>query len=119
MLLDIEPFSSYSKGEIFSSKHTGKVGKRFQNLWSVRSETVISEKEDLSLHILYFKSLLQNKLTIISEFKNNPSCEVSFWIWIETDNAGIGIDLSENDLNFINSIASRVHFSIITNSKII
>ncbi|MBV6462383.1 MAG: hypothetical protein HJHJAOHD_02532 [Flavobacteriales bacterium] len=117
-LLNLEPFISYSKGDTFSSKHTGRVGKRFQNLWSIRSKTIVSEKEDLSLHISYFKSLLGNKMKAISEIKNNPIYEISFWIWIETDDTGIGIDLSNEDIIFINSISNRVHFSIITNHKI-
>jgi len=117
-LLNIEPFNAYSKGDAFSSKRTGFVAKRFQNLWAIKSEIIISEKEELSPHILYFKTLLENKLDILSEFKNNPLYDVSFWIWIETDNAGIGIDLSDEELSFINSISNRVHFSIITNHKI-
>ena len=116
-LLNIEPINSYSKGEIFTSKHTGKVGKRFQNLWSIRSKAVISEKEDLSLHILYFKSILCDRMNVISELKTNPIYDISFWIWIETENAGIGVDLSNDDISFINSISNRVHFSIITNSN--
>ncbi len=115
-LLDLEPFSSYSKGEIFSSKHTGYVAKRFQNYWAIKSETIISEKEDLSPHILYFKSLLENKLEILNQLKNNSLYDVSFWIWIETDNAGVGVDLSDVELSFINAISNRVHFSIITKS---
>jgi hypothetical protein len=118
-LLNIEPSSAYSKGDTFTSKHTGAVGKRFQNLWSIKSETIISEKEDLSPHILYFKTLLENKMDILSEIKSSPLYELSFWIWIETENAGIGIDISNIELSFINSISNRVHFSIITNSKII
>lgn len=117
-LLNIDPYNSYSKGEIFSSKHTGRVGKRFQNLWSIRSKTILSEKEDLSSHILFFKSLLSNKMDIISEIKNSLSYEISFWFWIETDNAGIGVDLSSEDMAFLNSISNRVHFSIITNHEI-
>ena len=114
-LLDIEPFSAYSKGEIFSSKPTGFVAKRFQNLWAMKSETIISEKEDLTPHILHFKSILCNKLDLLHKFKNDPRYDISFWIWVETDNAGIGIDLTCDELAFINSIANRVHFSIITN----
>jgi hypothetical protein len=115
MLLNIEPFSEYSKGETFSSKPTGFVAKRFQNLWAIKSETIISESEDLSPHILYFRSLLENKLNILSGLKNDPRYDISFWIWIETENAGIGIDLSNEDIALINSISNRVHISIITN----
>ncbi len=113
--LNLEPFSAYSKGETFFSKRTGFAAKRFQNLWVIRSETIVSEKEDLTPHISHFKSLLSNKLDILSEFKNDPLCDVSFWIWIETDNAGIGIDLSDVELSFVNSISNRIHFSVITN----
>jgi hypothetical protein len=117
-LLNIEPSNAYSKGDIFRSKHTETVGKRFQNLWSIKSETIISEKEDLSPHLLFFESLLKNKMEILSRFKNNPMYDVSFWIWIETDNAGVGIDLSDVEISFINSISNRVHFSIIANCKV-
>jgi len=117
MLLNIEPFSEYSKGETFSSKPTGFVAKRFQNLWTIKSETILSESEDISPHILYFRSLLENKFTILSELKNDLRYDVSFWIWIETENAGIGIDLSNEDIAFINLISNRVHISVITNVK--
>jgi hypothetical protein len=117
-LLNIEPFSAYSKGDTFSSKQTGFVAKRFQNLWSIKSETIISEKEELTPHILFFKSLFEDKIDLLKQIKNNPTYDIGFWIWIETNNAGVGIDLSENDLNFINSISHRVHFSIITDLEI-
>jgi hypothetical protein len=116
--LNIDPLNSYTKGDTFSSKRTGRIGKRFQNLRAIRSETIISEKLDLSSHILYFKSLLSSKMIVISEFKNNPLFEISFWIWIETDNLGIRIELSNEDISFINSISNRVHFSVITNQNI-
>lgn len=115
-LLDIEPFSFYSKGDIFSSPTTGFVAKRFQNLWAIKSETIVSEKEDLSPHISYFKLLLENKIDIMSKLKSNPVYDVSFWIWIETENAGIGIDLSNEELDFIGKISNRIHFSILTSS---
>ena len=114
-LLGINPFNSYCKGDTFLSKRENFTAKRFQNLWAIKSETIISEKEDLTPHILHFKSILCNKLDLLHKFKNDPRYNVSFWIWVETDNAGIGIDLTCDELAFINSIANRVHFSIITN----
>ncbi|MCK9208628.1 MAG: DUF4279 domain-containing protein [Salinivirgaceae bacterium] len=117
-LLDIEPSSSYSKGEKFTSKRSGFVAKRFQNIWAIKSETLISEKEDISPHILYFKSLLENKMDVLSELKKDPLYDISFWIWIETDNAGIGIDLSNDELSFINSISNRIHISLIASRTI-
>jgi hypothetical protein len=116
--LRIEPYRAYSKGDTFQSKHSGTVGKRFQTLWTIKSETIISKKEDLSPHLQYFELLLERKMDVLTEFKNNPLYEIYFWIWIETDNAGIGIDLSSDELFFINSISNRVHFSIITNHEI-
>lgn len=116
--LNIEPTNSYVKGASFSSKHTGKVSKRFQNLWSLKSETIISEKEDLTSHILYFIKLFKNKLDIFSELKKSSHFDISFWIWVETEDAGIGLDLPAEDILFINQISSRLHISIITNRKI-
>jgi len=117
--LNVEPFCAYSKGDPFFIKVTGHVANRFQSLWAVRSETIVSENEDITPHLLYFRSLLDSKMDQLSIFICDPLCDVSFWIWIETEDAGIGIDLSEDDLAFIKSISNRVHLSIIANRKII
>ena len=118
-LLKIEPSSEYSKGNTFTSKHTGTIAKRFQNFWAITSETIISEEEDLSPHISFFKSLFEYKMEILLKLKKDPIYDISFWIWIETDNSGIGIDLSDDEISFINSISNRVHFSIITNHNVL
>jgi hypothetical protein len=116
--IKIEPTSSYSKGEIFTSLQTGKVNMRYQNLWSLKSDSIISEKEDLTSHLLYFEKLFKDKLDVISEIKKSAFFEVSFWIWIETEDAGIGLDLQSENLSFITQISSRVHITILTNRKI-
>ena len=116
--LSIVPTNSYVKGASFSSKHTGKVSKRFQNLWSLKSKTIISEKEDLTPHTVYFINLFKDKLEIFSELKKSSHFDISFWIWIETEDVGIGLNLQSEEILFINQISSRVHISIIANRKI-
>lgn len=117
-VVNIEPYRAYSKRDSFKSKHLGITGKRFQNLWAIKSDTIISEDESITSHIFYFKVLLKDKMEAFYEFKNNPAYEVSFWIWVETDNAGIRFDLSSKDIDFINSISNRMPFSLITNQNI-
>lgn len=116
--LNITPDYFYCKGDLFQSKHSGRHGKRFQNLWAVKSKKTVAENEDIGPHLLYFRNLLKDKLNDVYELKNNPKCEVNFWIWIETENAGFGLDLTTEDLQFISSISNRVHISFLANQKI-
>jgi len=116
--LNIIPDYSYCKGDFFQSKQSGRSGKRFQNLWTVKSKQTVIEDENIEPHLVYFQNLLKDKLIDIHELKNNPNCVVNFWIWIETENAGFGLDLSTEDLQFISSISNRVHISFLANQKI-
>lgn len=116
--LSIVPTRQYHLGQEFSSKHSGTKGKRFQNLWAIKSETINLEEESISQHVSFFKSLLKNKTEVLADYKTNENTEVTFWVWIETDNASFGFDLDETEMFFINSISNRVHFSVITKTEI-
>jgi hypothetical protein len=115
--LNIVPNRKYIKGEEFASRHSGTKGKRFQNLWAIKSETTISEEEGISHHVSFFKSTLETKIQTMQVYKSDACFEITFWVWIETDNAGIGFDLNEDEISFLNSISNRIQFSLVTSTK--
>ena len=101
------------KREEFSSKHSGTKGRRFQNLWAIRSEEVISEEEDISPHITFFKSILDSQIHTLKSYKSDDRFVVTFQIWIESENGGIGIELSEAETYFLNQISSSIRFTLL------
>lgn len=115
--LQIKPIRAYSKGEVFKSKKSGTEGKRNHNLWAIISDAALTEDEDISSHIQHFKNLLAKKSETISWIKTDPDNEISFWIWIEADKAGVGIDIPETDLEFINTTSNRLHVSVLPYSS--
>ena len=116
--LDIIHMRFYKKGDTYGSKYSNSVGRRKHNLWAINSKTIISEAEDISPHLSYLKSIVSNKVDVLKKYKADPDYEIILWVWIETDNAGIGLDLMEKEIEFIHNIFNRVHFSLLTNANI-
>jgi uncharacterized protein DUF4279 len=114
-LLEITPDKSFKKGEKSISKHSGSVVTKPHNLWSIKSKPSELEKETISHHIEYFISILSPKKKIINKYKEDFRFDVGFWIRIETDNSGIGFDISEKEMSFLNGYSNNIHFSFITN----
>lgn len=112
--LNIEPTRSFKKGEQSISKHSGSIITKPHNLWALKSKSLKSEEETIKPHIDYLKSLLQPKLEVLKRYKRDSRFEVSIWIWLETNNLGIGLDLDEEQLDFLGAISNRMHFSLIT-----
>ena len=112
--LNITPDRSFKKGDQVVSKHSGSIITKPHNLWAIRSMSSELEDETISHHIEYFMSVFLLKTDILKKYKNDNRFDVTFWIWIETDNAGIGLDLNEIELSFLNSISNRIHFSLLT-----
>lgn len=116
--LNISPERSFRKGDTYKSKSSGSLVSRPHNLWAISSKVIALEKVDIQSHISHIKSILEDKMDILRKFKSDQSIELSFWIWVETEDSGIGIDLLESDISFINKVSNRVHLSIITDSSI-
>jgi len=112
--LNLAPKRSFKKGEQSVSRRSGSVITKLHGLWEIESNTTESEEETISHHLEYLKSILLPKIDILKRYKDDPRFELSFWVWVETDNAGIGFDMDANDFAFISQIANRVHFSIMT-----
>ncbi|MEM6737165.1 MAG: DUF4279 domain-containing protein [Bacteroidota bacterium] len=116
--LGLFPDKSFNKGEESVSRHSGSILTKPHNLWAINSSTLVSEKENFSPHIKHLQSVLEAKIQILKDLKKDSEYELIFSFWIETDNAGIGIDLSEEEVSFINSCSNRVHFSLLTTDEI-
>jgi len=112
--LKIVPYRSFRKGDQTVSKHSSSIITKSHNLWALRSEISELEEETVKHHIEYLKTILLPRIDALKKYKIDPRCEVSFWIWIETDNAGIGLDLGEKEFSFLNAISNRIHFSLLT-----
>ena len=111
--IEIEPSRSFKKGHTYISKPSGSVITNPHNLWAINSKAVISEEETLQPHIDYLKTKLSGKLAILKRYKKDKNLELIIGISIETDGAGIWLDLNEEDLDFINKICNRLSCSLL------
>ncbi|XWN35353.1 MAG: DUF4279 domain-containing protein [Roseivirga sp.] len=114
----IKPSRSFKKGEEFIVKHSGSVLIRPWHLWEISSSAVINEQESIQPHIDYLKTTLADKVDILKKYKEDPSLELSIWIWIESENAGMGFDISAEDMHFMSKICNRISFSLLATENI-
>ena len=117
--LNIQPNKTSKIGDIVTSKYSNSVGKKNYHSWSISSDCIFSDKEDITNQIKQVQFLLRGKESTIVKYKSDVDTEIIFYIWIETEDAGIGIDLSADQLSFISSISTRLHFTIITNNEVL
>jgi len=116
--LSVNPHRAFSKGDTHKSKHSGSLITRPHNLWAVSSKAIISEEQDITSHILQLKSHFEGSIDKLKELKKDDKAELTLWLWFETEDAGIGIDILEPELSFINCITNRIHFSVIADAEI-
>ncbi len=116
--LGIDPSRSFKKGDETISNKSGSIVRKPYNLWALSSNPTDLREETISHHINHLKSTFSLKIDALMKYKENPSFEVSLWVWIETDNVGIGLDLNNTDLDFINCVTNRVHVSFLSNKEI-
>ncbi len=109
--IERKAYRSYKKGDKFISKRSGTEGKRATNLWAIKSNEIISEEENISPHINYFKKIITDKIGYLNKLKSDSANEIDFWVWIEADEAGIGLEIVSSELTFINSIANCLHIT--------
>lgn len=116
-MIEITPNRSFRKGDPFISARSGSKGIRRQNLWAIKSNEVSTEEDDILVHIDYFKKLFEGKSEIFRKLKKDSVNEISFWVWIESKEDGVGLDIPEAALNFIDNVCNRLHFSFIGNCE--
>lgn len=116
--LGIEPDRFFNKGDKVVSKYSPRIGYKPHGLWAIQSELVISEELDVSSHMKYFQKLLGDKIKVIEKLKNHYQFECVFSIAIETEDAGAGFDLNEQELSFIAKISSRYSCTFISKETI-
>ncbi|MDH6311929.1 hypothetical protein M2137_000688 [Parabacteroides sp. PFB2-10] len=114
----IKPCRFFNKGDRFTSKYSPRIGRQPHGLWAIQSTPVISEELDISRHIQYFQKLFEDKMDIIEKLKNQYHFECVFSIDIETEDAGVGFDLNEAEVTFIQAISSRYSCHFMTKEKI-
>ncbi len=115
--LGILPDRSFRKGDLVTSKHSPRVGKKPYSLWAIQSQSYEAKDGTISHHIEYLKSILLSKIDVLKRYKEDARFSVAFWIWIQTDNSAIGLDLGESELAFMNSVSNRISFSLLTMSR--
>jgi len=116
--IGIEPTRFFNQGDTKTSKHTSRIISRPYTLWVIESKPVISEDIDLSPQIQYFEELLHDKIDVLQKFRDIYNFEIYFDIDIETEDAGAGIVLRKQELEFINKISSRFSCRFIAKENI-
>ena len=117
--LQLKPNRSCKKGDTYIGKKTGNIyGTSPRTVWAIDTEWTYHEEETISHHIEYFKSILLPKIDIIKKYKEDKCFDVNFWIFIDSECAGIGLDLKEEELKFFHSLSNWVHFSLICKNEI-
>jgi hypothetical protein len=116
--LNIKPSRYFLKNDTVSSKHSNRTKKREYNLWAVNTKLITSEKENFSSHIVELKKLFKEKIDVLKMYKSHPRIKICCWIWIETENSGIGIELSSDEILFLNKISNSIHISLLTNQNL-
>ncbi len=111
--LQLLPSRTKKIGDTWVSKRDGREFKETRMVWAIDSEWTVHEDETVSHHIEYFKKILSPKAELIQKYKEDSRFDVSFWIWIETDYAGIGLELTDDELKFLNEYSNWVHFSLL------
>ncbi|WP_400260779.1 DUF4279 domain-containing protein [Sphingobacterium sp. SG20118] len=113
--LGVAPSRFFKKGDQSISKKSGSVITKPYDLWAFGLNSTCLKVETISHHIHHLKTTFSLKIDILRKYKESSDYDVSFWVWIESDNVGIGLDLDSEELDFINSITNKMHISFIAN----
>ncbi|MDQ1087524.1 DUF4279 domain-containing protein [Siphonobacter sp. SORGH_AS_1065] len=116
-LLNIQPTRAFNKGETSVSKHSGSILTRPHTLWAFKTEVLRSEWIDpsMSQHLTLLTSIFAAKQSLLEELKDRFECERCLFIWINTEESGLGMDIKSSDLSIINSLVDHWHFTVIPN----
>lgn len=116
-LLNIQPTRAFDQGETSVSKHSGSIITRPHTLWAFKTEVLRSEWIDSSMskHLTLLASIFEPKQSLLEELKDRFECERCLFIWINTEEGGLGIDIRSSDLSIINSLVDSWHFTVIPN----
>ncbi|MEJ8782581.1 MULTISPECIES: DUF4279 domain-containing protein [Butyricimonas] len=115
--LGVAPDRFFTKGQIFQSKHSGTQGEKTYNLWAISSSESIFEYENITSSLNELRSVLTGREDILRAMKLDVRYDTTLTIWIETDDAGIGLEIQEHDITFFN-LVNYVHFTFLPNKII-
>lgn len=113
--LGVTPTRSFRKGEQSVSKHSGSIIVRPHNLWAARSVPTERPDESIGGHLDFFRSYFSSSIELLRGYKENDLFDVTFWVWMETDDVGVGLELDEKEIAFIHSLSNSVHLTVICN----
>jgi len=95
------------------SSHSGSLITKPSHLWAVASPKLESPNEDIDKHLDYLRARVERRRSAFVALKDDPHSEVTLWIWLETDDGGAGLELTDSQAQFWGSICNRIHFSVV------
>lgn len=114
--LGIYPHRCYRKGDVFYSKTTGRNGKKIYNLWEVCSKSICLDSPDINVSLDELRGIFKEKYDILQNFKKDTRCDVSIWIWIETNELAMELNIKETNLCFLD-LVNWMHLSFISANR--
>jgi len=112
--IGILPSRSGKIGEMRSDEKKLETFPWPHNFWELSSKKVVSKVESVSDQLKELFKVLNSKFDIISRLMKDKRLNISFWISVETNDAGYSLELNKEELAFINSIANRVNILFLT-----
>jgi hypothetical protein len=88
------------------------------NVWAFDSAQKGLPSDDLLPHIRFLKDVFKDKVKILRQLSEGSRSEVVLWIWMETEDAGVGMELPGEDIAFFGSLCNRINISVIASSHI-
>ncbi len=111
--LGLKPTRMHEKGEVSVSLHSGSLITKPSHLWALASPRLESPNEDIDKHLEYLRARVEPRESAFVALKNDPHTEVMLWVWLETDDGGAGLELTDSQALFWGSICNRIHFSVV------
>lgn len=112
--LGIKADRSFRKGDQSVSKHSGSIITKPHHLWAIKTDTTVLETESVSHHISSLQKRLTPAFSILTKFKMDKELNISFLLWLETDNAGIAFNIKADELAFISAISHQMNTTFLS-----
>lgn len=113
-ILGIQPTRQFNVGDVRAiSSSSGKVGFATHGLWVLNSLSYVDSSHSIDKHIDALIQQIQPQIGSFLNLKNQYGFKFTFWIWMETDDAGIGDQISIENILAIGHLGADMRFSII------
>ena len=106
--LGIEPRRSHKKGPFrYTNQKSDTIYTYQSHLWEISSVEAIQDQGSILPHVYYVRRMLESKLDILDQYKQDPRYESIISIRHETETGKVGVGLNEDELAFIRRICNR------------